>query len=72
MPSARYEGRNLVVYMQNLDKDCFMEEVESREFVWSDLPYVVESRGQGLDRRAPWTRVPMKSPAGGVAVSRGL
>ena len=36
VPSARYDGRNLVIYVQNLDKDRFLEEVESREFFWSD------------------------------------
>ena len=35
-PSARYDCNNLVIYMQNLEKDCFLEEVESREFRWSD------------------------------------
>ncbi len=37
VPSARYECRNLVVYMQNLDKDCFVEEEEWIEFSWSDV-----------------------------------
>ena len=36
VPSARFDCRNLVVYMQNLDKDCFVEEVEWSEFAWSD------------------------------------
>ena len=35
-PSARYDCDNLVVYMQNLERDCFLEEVESRQFQWSD------------------------------------
>ena len=36
VPSARYDGDNLVVYMQNLERDCFLEEVESRQFQWPD------------------------------------
>ena len=36
VPSARYDCRNLVVYMQNLEGDCFLEEVDSRQFRWSD------------------------------------
>ena len=36
VPSARYDGRNLVVYMQNLDKDCFVEEDGWSNFSWSD------------------------------------
>ena len=36
VPSARYDGRNLVVYLQNLDADCRIEEVESSPFSWSD------------------------------------
>ena len=36
VPSARYDCRNLVVYMQNLEGDCFLEEVGSRQFRWSD------------------------------------
>ena len=35
-PSARFDCKNLVVYMQNLGKDCLLEEVEPRKFVWSD------------------------------------
>ena len=36
IPSARYAGRNLVVYLRNLDEDCRIEEVESNPFSWSD------------------------------------
>ncbi len=35
-PSARYDGNNLIVYMQNLDKDGFVEEDGWRTFEWSD------------------------------------
>lgn len=35
VPSARYEGKNLIVFMQNLDKDCVVNAVESVEFSWS-------------------------------------
>ena len=35
-PSARYDCDNLVVYMQNLERSCILEEVESRQFRWSD------------------------------------
>lgn len=36
VPSARYDCKNLVIYTQNLDKDGFVDEEESREFEWSD------------------------------------
>ena len=36
VPSARYDGKNLVVYTQNLERGCFLEEVAPREFRWSD------------------------------------
>ena len=35
IPSARYDCKNLVVYMQNLNKDCIVEEEESKVFSWS-------------------------------------
>ena len=35
-PSARYDCNNLVVYIQNLNRDCVLEEVDSREFLWSE------------------------------------
>ena len=35
-PSARYDCNSLVVYMQNLERNCILEEVESRQFRWSD------------------------------------
>lgn len=35
-PSARYDCKNLVVFMQNLNRDCFLEEDGSREFRWSE------------------------------------
>lgn len=35
-PSARYDSNNLVVYMQNLNRDCVLEEIDSREFLWSE------------------------------------
>ena len=34
-PSARYDCNNLVVYIQNLNRDCFVEEDGSIEFRWS-------------------------------------
>lgn len=36
VPSARHDGRNLVVYMDGLDEDCRIEEVGSSAFSWSD------------------------------------
>ena len=36
MPSARYDCKNLIVYIQNLEKDCFVEEDESRVFRWPE------------------------------------
>ncbi len=36
VPSARYDCKNLIIYTQNLDKDSFVDEDESREFQWSD------------------------------------
>ena len=36
VPSARCDGRNLVVYLQNLDEDCGVEEVDSTPFSWSN------------------------------------
>ena len=36
VPSARYDCKNLIVYIQNLEKDCFVEEDESRVFWWSE------------------------------------
>lgn len=36
VPSARYDCNNLIVYMQNLSRDCILEEVESKEFLWSE------------------------------------
>ena len=35
VPSARYDCKSLIILVQNLDKDCFVEEEESREFRWS-------------------------------------
>ena len=35
-PSPRYDCSNLVIYMQNLERNCLLEEVESRQFRWSD------------------------------------
>ena len=35
VPSARYDCENLIVYMQNLNRDCIIEEDESSEFSWS-------------------------------------
>lgn len=34
VPSARYDGKNLVVYMQNLEEDCFVEDDRASEFSW--------------------------------------
>ena len=36
VPSARHEGRNLVVYIQNLSRGCFVEGDEGSAFAWSD------------------------------------
>ena len=35
-PSARYDCKNLIIYVQNLDNDCLLEEGESAEFAWSE------------------------------------
>lgn len=35
VPSARYDGRNLVVYLQNLDEDSGVDQVGSSPFSWS-------------------------------------
>ena len=36
VPSARHEGKNLVVYTQNLGPGCFVEEGEAGAFDWRD------------------------------------
>ena len=36
VPSARHDGKNLVVYMQNLSRECLVEEDERSTFTWSD------------------------------------
>ena len=36
VPSARYDCKNLIIFTQNLDKDCFIDEGVSRDFQWSD------------------------------------
>ena len=36
VPSARCACKNLVVYIQNLDTDCLVEDAESNEFLWSE------------------------------------
>lgn len=35
-PSARYDCNNLIIYLQNMSRDCVLEEVDSREFLWSE------------------------------------
>ena len=35
VPCARYECRNLVIYVQNLAGDCVVEADESEVFEWS-------------------------------------
>ena len=35
VPSARYDCRNLIIFVQNLDTDCVVEEDESKAFQWS-------------------------------------
>lgn len=35
VPSARYECRNLIIYIQNLAGDWVVEEDESKPFLWS-------------------------------------
>lgn len=35
VPSARYDGRNLIVYVRNLDSDCSVDETASSPFDWS-------------------------------------
>ena len=34
-PSARYDCTNLIIFVQNLDKHCLLEEDESEVFCWS-------------------------------------
>lgn len=34
VPSARYDGKNLIVYMQNLDRYCVVREEVSHDFQW--------------------------------------
>ena len=36
VPSARHEGKNLIVYMQNLGPGCFVQEDEPGAFAWRD------------------------------------
>ena len=36
VPSARYEGRNLVVYVQNIGQGCFVKGEGESAFSWSD------------------------------------
>ena len=36
VPSAHYDGKNLVVYMQNLSPECLVEEDEPGTFTWTD------------------------------------
>ena len=35
VPSARYDCRNLIIFVQHLDRDCVVEEDESKIFQWS-------------------------------------
>ena len=35
VPSARYDCRNLIVYVQNLDRCCVIKEAEWELFQWS-------------------------------------
>ena len=36
VPSARHDGKNLVVYLHNLSRGCLVEEDELSTFAWSD------------------------------------
>lgn len=36
VPSARYDCKNLIIFMQNLDKDCFVKDEDCRVFRWSE------------------------------------
>ena len=36
--SARHYSKNLVVYVQNLSRESFVEEDEPSTFAWSDSP----------------------------------
>ena len=36
VPSARHDCNNLIVFTQNLDADCIIDEDESEGFQWSD------------------------------------
>lgn len=36
VPSARYDCKNLIIFTQNLDKNCIIEEGESSDFQWPD------------------------------------
>lgn len=38
VPSARHDSKNLVVYVQNLSRESFVEEDEPSTFAWSDSP----------------------------------
>ena len=35
VPSARHDCKNLIIFTQNLDADCIIDEDESGEFQWS-------------------------------------
>ena len=35
VPCARYECKNLIIYIQNLTGDCVVEEDDSKVFEWS-------------------------------------
>ena len=35
VPSARHDSNNLIIFTQNLDADCIIDEDESEEFQWS-------------------------------------
>lgn len=53
VPSARYDCNNLVIYMQNMERDCFLKEVKPRQFRWSDWsvnPQLSESTDLGTPR----------------------
>lgn len=38
VPSARHDSKNLVVHVQNLSRESFVEEDEPSTFAWSDSP----------------------------------
>lgn len=36
VPSARHDCKNLIIFTQNLDRGCIIDEIRSRDFQWSE------------------------------------